>query len=52
MVIVGTTNLPGRSRARRLIPAAVVVAVLCPLGIMLVSAVERARNAARSADTT
>ena len=30
----------------------VVVGILCPLGIMLVSAVERARNAARSAATT
>ena len=52
MVAAGTTKLPGRWRARRLIPAAVVVAILCPLGIMLVSAVERARNAARSSATT
>jgi hypothetical protein len=29
-----------------------VVGILSSLGIMLVSAVERARNAARSADTT
>ena len=52
MVTVGTTNLPGRSRARRLIPAAVVVAIVGFLGSMLISAVERARNAARSASTT
>ena len=52
MVAVGTTNLPGRRRARRLIPAAVVVGILGVGGAWLVSAVRGARNAGYSAATT
>jgi hypothetical protein len=52
MFIVGTTNLPGRRRARRLIPAAVIVGILGVGGAWLVSAALEARNAARSAATT
>ena len=52
MVAAGTTNPPGRRRARRLIPAAVVVALLGVGGAWLVSSVQKARNAARSANTT
>ena len=52
MVAAGTTNPPGRRRARRLIPAAVVVAIVGVGGAWLASAVRQARNAAHSATTT
>ena len=53
MVAAGTKNLPGRRRARRLIPAAVIVGISgVLLAACLYPAVRNARNAARSADTT
>ena len=52
MEAAGTPNLPGRRRARRLVPAAVVVAILGFGVAWLASAVQEARNAARSSATT
>jgi hypothetical protein len=52
MVAAGMMNLPGRKRARRLIPAAVVVAILGVGAAWVISAVQKARNAAHSAATT
>ena len=48
----GTPDLPGRRRARRLVPAALVVTLVGFGGAWLASAVREARNAARSAQTT
>ena len=53
MVAEGMMQLPGRRRARRLIPAAVIVGISgLLLAVCLYPAVRDARNAARSADTT
>lgn len=52
MVAAGKMNPPGRGRARRLVPAAVVVAIVGVGVAWLASAVTEARNAARSAATT
>ena len=53
MIAESQTESVGKRRwVGKAIGTTVVVAILCPLGIMLVSAVERARHAARSADTT
>ena len=53
MIAASQTESAGRRRwVGKAIGATVVVGILCHLGTMLVSAVERAKNAARSADTT
>ncbi len=52
MVAAGKMYPPGRGRARRLVPAAVVVTILGVGGAWLASSVQKARNAARSAQTT
>ncbi len=53
MIAASQTESAGRRRwVGKAIGATLVVGILGSLGIMLVSAVERARNAARSADTT
>ncbi len=52
MVAAGTRNPTGRGRARRLVLAAVVLGIMGVGGAWLASSVEKARNAARSAQTT
>jgi hypothetical protein len=52
MVVAGTMNPPGRPRMRRLIPAMVAASIVCVGGGWLVSAVQKARNAAHAATTT
>jgi hypothetical protein len=52
MEAAGTPDSPGRRRARRLVPAAVIVAIMGVGGAWLASAIREARNAARSAQTT
>jgi hypothetical protein len=51
MAAAATRHLPGRKRAWRLIPAVLVVAILGVGGACLVSAVQKARNAARASTT-
>lgn len=52
MVAAAKIKPPGRGRARRLVPAAVVVTILGVGVAWLASAVQVARNAARAATTT
>ena len=51
-MIAAATNPPGRGWARRMVPAAVLLGILGIGVAWLAFSVEKARNAARSAQTT